>query len=165
MEHKEIQYQLVEKLIQLGWHISLAESCTGGKACGKIVDVADASKVLNASLVTYANEAKETYLGVKRETLETYGAVSEETAYEMCRGIAERNGAELGIGITGLAGPGGGTAEKPVGMVCFGFCIQGHIYTETRQFGPIGRNAVREAAAEYALQRAYELISDIHIVA
>lgn len=150
--------QLVNKLIEKGYHISCAESCTGGKVTAAIVDIADASKVLNASIVTYSNGAKMHYLNVAASTLEQYGAVSEETAYEMAKGIANANQAEVGVGITGTAGPGGGTIEKPVGMVCFGFSINGKVTTATKQFGEIGRNEVRDASVEYVLDTLLELL-------
>ena len=129
------QERLVEILIEKGFTISFAESCTGGKMAAAVVDVADASKVLNASFVTYSNEAKMKYLNVQSDTLENFGAVSEQTAKEMAEGIAKANNADIGVGITGIAGPGGGTDEKPVGTVCFGYCIQGRTLTETVHFG------------------------------
>lgn len=150
--------EVVSILIKKGLHISCAESCTGGKLTGAIVDVADASKVLNASIVTYSNEAKMKYLGVKEETLKAYGAVSEETAREMAAGIAKENEAEIGVGVTGLAGPGGGTKEKPVGMVCFGFSILGEVTTITKRFGDIGRNQVREKSVEFVFDTLAEML-------
>ena len=108
---------LVKKLIEKKYTISFAESCTGGKMAATIVDVADASKVLNASFVTYANAAKMKYVNVSKETLDTLGAVSEQTAKEMAEGVAKANQANVGVGITGIAGPTGGTVEKPVGTV------------------------------------------------
>lgn len=151
--------KFVYKLIQLGYHVSCAESCTGGKLAAALVDIADASKVLDASIVTYANEAKMHYLGVSKDTLDTFGAVSEETAYEMAKGVAIANHAEVGLSVTGIAGPGGGTKEKPVGTVCFGFFINGTITTIRKQFGDLGRNAVRDASVSFALQQALELLS------
>lgn len=150
--------KLVNILIEKGYRISCAESCTGGKLTGAIVDVADASRVLDASIVTYSNEAKIKYLGVKKETLARYGAVSEETAREMALGIAKANLAQIGVGVTGLAGPGGGTKDKPVGMVCFGFFISGEITTVTKQFGDIGRNQVREKSVEFVLETLIEML-------
>lgn len=150
--------QLVKKLIEKGYHISCAESCTGGKVTAAIVDVADASKVLNASIVTYSNEAKMHYLNVSASTLETYGAVSEETAREMAAGIASANKAEVGVGVTGTAGPGGGTPEKPVGTVCFGFFINGEVTTIKKQFGDLGRNKVRDASVEFVLDTLLQLL-------
>lgn len=143
--------RLVDLLIEKNYTISFAESCTGGKMAAAIVDVADASKVLNASFITYANEAKMKYVGVKAETLEKYGAVSEQTAREMAEGTAEANNADVAVGISGIAGPGGGTKEKPVGTVCFGYYIAGEIFTETVQFPDEGRNRVRDMSVEHVL--------------
>lgn len=145
------QERLVEILINRGFTISFAESCTGGRMAGAIVDVADASKVLNASFVTYSNEAKIKYVHVLEETLDKFGAVSEQTAKEMAEGAALANTADIGVGITGIAGPGGGTDEKPVGTVCFGYCIRGITKTETVHFGALGRNVVREKSVEHVL--------------
>lgn len=150
--------KIVKKLIEKGYSISCAESCTGGKVTAAIVDVPDASKVLGASVVTYSNEAKNQYLGVKEETLKQYGAVSEETAREMATGIAKVNHAEIGVGVTGIAGPGGGVPEKPVGMVCFGFFINGENYTVTKQFGSLGRNQVRDASVEFVFDTLLQRI-------
>ncbi|MBQ9983453.1 MAG: CinA family protein [Lachnospiraceae bacterium] len=143
-------YELVvQKLIQRGYHISFAESCTGGMACAALVSVADASKVLDVSFVTYANEAKMQYLGVDEMTIKQYGVVSEQVAHEMAMGVAKQAGSQVGVGITGVAGPGGGTKEKPVGMVCFGFCVEGNVSTYTVQFGDVGRNEVRTRSVEF----------------
>ena len=139
---------LVDLLIEKGLHISFAESCTGGMACARLVDVANASKVLDASFVTYANEAKMQFVGVDPETLNAYGAVSEPVALQMAKGAAKVSGAEVGVGISGIAGPGGGTAEKPVGTVCFGFFVNGRELALTKHFGSLGRTAVRQAAVE-----------------
>lgn len=143
---------VVNKLIEKGYHISFAESCTGGLACGALVDVADASKVLDVSFVTYANAAKIKYLGVKAETIEQYGVVSEEVARQMAEGVAKEAGSHVGVGITGVAGPSGGTKDKPVGMVCFGFLIAGQVVTFTKQFGNIGRNEVRAKSVEFVYE-------------
>lgn len=145
------QEVLVRILIEKGFTISFAESCTGGKMAGAVVDVPDASKVLNASFVTYSNEAKMKYVNVSNDTLDRYGAVSEQTAKEMAQGVAKVNNAQVGVGITGIAGPGGGTNEKPVGTVCFGYCIQGNTKTETLHFGALGRDVVREKSVEHVL--------------
>lgn len=148
MEKRE---KLVQLLIEKKFTISFAESCTGGKMAAAIVDVADASKVLNASFVTYANEAKMKYAGVRQETLEKYGAVSEETAREMAEGTAKANNADVAVGISGIAGPTGGTKEKPVGTVCFGYYIDGRIFSETVLFADEGRNIVRNHSVEHVL--------------
>ncbi len=153
-----LEEEVVEKLIEKGYHISFAESCTGGLCCGTIVNVTNASKVLDASFVTYANEAKISLLGVRAETILDNGVVSEEVAYEMAKGVAEKANSEVGVGITGVAGPGGGTAKKPVGMVCFGFFVNGVTTTYTMQFGEIGRNQVRKSSVEFVLKKLLELI-------
>lgn len=153
----------VSLLIQANKTVSFAESCTGGMACARLVDVPDASKVLNASFVTYANEAKMQLLGVKKETLARFGAVSEETAREMAEGICRANKAAVGIAISGIAGPGGGTEEKPVGTVCFGFCIDGTTRTVTRRFGNLGRQKVREAAVDFVFDTLCKLLEKDNI--
>lgn len=141
--------ELVSLLIDKGHTISFAESCTGGMAAASIVDVADASKVLNASFVTYANEAKIKYANVSGETLDKYGAVSEQTAGEMAEGTARANNADVAVGISGIAGPTGGTKDKPVGTVCFGYYVAGKLFTETVHFGNLGRNNVRRKSVEH----------------
>lgn len=155
-----LEEQLVNKLIEKKRHISCAESCTGGLVASRIVNVANASKVFDASFVTYANEAKIKYLGVSPETIVKYGVVSEEVALEMAAGVAKETGAEVGIAVSGIAGPGGGTEKKPVGMVCFGFYVDGKITTKTCQFGNPGRNEVRALSTEYALQTVLKLLAD-----
>ena len=150
--------QVVKRLKALNWHISFAESCTGGLAAGTLVNVASASEVFDGSFVTYANEAKSELLGVKPETIAEHGVVSEEVAAEMASGCAVQMNARVGVGITGVAGPTGGTARKPVGMVCFGFFIDGRMYTFTRQFGPAGRNRVRQASVDFVFGKLAELL-------
>lgn len=153
-----MQKIVVDKLMKRGYHISFAESCTGGLVAATLVSVADASKVLNVSFVTYGNEAKMRYLGVREDTIWQYGVVSKEVAYQMAEGVSKETGSEIGVGVTGIAGPGGGTARKPVGMVCFGFCINGKVYTDTKQFGDIGRNEVREKSVNYVYERLEQLL-------
>lgn len=149
---------LVNRLIEKNWHISCAESCTGGLIASRIVNVANASHVFDVSFVTYANEAKVRYLGVSEATIANYGVVSEEVVLEMAAGVAKEAGSEVGIAVSGIAGPGGGTEKTPVGMVCFGFYVNGQITTVTRQFGSPGRNTVRALSTEYALQTVLLLL-------
>ncbi|MBQ8907277.1 MAG: CinA family protein [Clostridia bacterium] len=150
--------QVVSLLKEKKYHISFAESCTAGLAVGALVEVASASEVLSVSFVTYANEAKVKYAHVSQKTLKKHGAVSEQTAGEMAKGCAKEAKAEVGVGISGIAGPGGGTPEKPVGTVCFGFYVNGVLSTQTCHFGDIGRNEVREASVKTALRRLHELL-------
>lgn len=153
-----LEEKVVDRLIELGYHISFAESCTGGLCCGTLVNVTNASKVLDVSFVTYANEAKMEFLGVNADTILSNGVVSEEVAYEMASGVAKVSKSQVGVGITGVAGPGGGTEKKPVGMVCFGFSINGHVKTYTMQFGEIGRNQVRKSSVEFVYQTLLKLL-------
>lgn len=154
----DIEYKVVEKLIEKNYHITFAESCTAGLAAAKLVNVPDASKVLDVSFVTYANEAKQKYVNVNEDTIEANGVVSEEVAGEMAAGAANAMGAEVGVGISGIAGPSGGTDKKPVGMVCFGFYVNGNISTYTMKFGDIGRNNVRAASVDFCYEKLLELI-------
>ena len=150
--------QVVAALQEKGYRISFAESCTGGLCSARLVSVADASKVFDAGVVTYANEAKIKYLDVKPESIEQYGVVSEPVAGQMAEGVAKAQNAQVGVGVSGIAGPTGGSELKPVGTVCFGFYIDGEVTTVTRQFGNIGRNAVREAATEFVFETLAELL-------
>lgn len=154
----DLTEKVVHQLIKKGYHIAFAESCTGGLVAGALVNVADASKVLDVSFVTYANEAKMKYLGVEKTIIEKYGVVSEQVAQQMAEGVAKEAASEIGVGITGVAGPTGGTKDKPVGMVCFGFFVDGAVYTDTVQFGDIGRNEVRSQSVEYVYKRLHELL-------
>lgn len=116
---------LIDLLKEKRLTVTTAESCTGGLLSGELVSVSGASEVFKEGFVTYANEAKEKYLGVQSETLQKFGAVSEETAKEMAEGAALRTGADTAIAVTGIAGPGGGTDEKPVGLVYIGVYVKG----------------------------------------
>lgn len=160
---KMIEKHEAEKVVKLlakkGWHITFAESCTGGMAAAELVGVASASAVFDASLVTYANEAKIRYLGVSPASIEAHGVVSEAVAGEMAVGVAKVNHAEVGVGISGIAGPLGGTAEKPVGMVCFGFYVNGKTVTKTVQFGNLGRNVVRQKSVDFVYDTLLELLA------
>lgn len=132
-----------------GGSISAAESCTGGMFASMIVGVPGSSEILNESVVTYADSAKMKYLGVKEETLKQYGAVSEQTAREMAEGICKNTDSLVGVGITGIAGPDGGTEEKPVGLVYIGVCLDGKT-SVTKLLLAGDRAKIREAACLHA---------------
>lgn len=149
--------ELVLKLIEKNYKIATAESCTGGMLASKIVNVPMASKVLDESVVTYANEAKVKYCKVSQKSIEKYGVVSEPVAGEMSKGIADSAGANVGVGISGIAGPTGGTETKPVGMVCFGFCINGEVQTFTKYFKG-SRTKVRKQSTNYAINKLLEIL-------
>ena len=150
--------KLVLKLIEKGYKIATAESCTGGMLASKIVNVPMASKVLDESVVTYANEAKIKYAGVSAKSIEKYGVVSEPVAGEMAKGIAKSAGANVGVGISGIAGPTGGTETKPVGMVCFGFSVNGSVQTFTKYFKG-SRTKVRKQSTNYAINKLLEILN------
>ena len=139
----------VSLLLDRGWHISFAESCTGGMAAATLVDVAGASAVFCESFVTYSNEAKIKRLGVSAETIGEYGVVSEPVASEMARAVADVTDSQVGVAISGIAGPGGATPTKPVGTVCFGFFINGEVYTFTKHFANMDRYSVRQASVDF----------------
>jgi nicotinamide-nucleotide amidase len=139
-----------EALAGRGETLALAESCTGGLIAKRVTDVSGASAYFPGGVVSYANEAKVKLLGVAAATLEAHGAVSEETAREMAEGARARFGATYGLAVTGIAGPSGGTDEKPVGTVCFGMAEEGRTTSEARYFGG-GRDWVRLRASQHAL--------------
>ncbi|MBG0811587.1 CinA family protein [Methylosinus sp. H3A] len=133
--------------------LTTAESCTGGLVAGAITEVAGSSDAFDRGFVTYSNAAKEEMLGVPHDILERYGAVSAETARAMANGAAERSFADIAVSITGIAGPGGGSEEKPVGLVHFA-CLRKGFGVEhvERRFGPGTREAIREASVVQALE-------------
>ena len=153
-----MEEEVVLKLIEKKYHIAFAESCTGGLCAARLINVANASKVLNVSFVTYSNEAKNKYLGVSFDTIEKYDVVSIEVAKEMAKGAALNTESTVGVGVTGVAGPTGGSDLIPLGTVCFGFYINGALFGEKIQFGNIGRNNVRKAATDYVFKRLNELL-------
>ena len=146
-----LEEKIVTELIKRNYTITTAESCTGGLLAGRILNVSGASGVYNAGHITYSNEAKERLLGVLHETLDVYGAVSEQTAKEMAEGAAKAARANVGLSTTGIAGPGGGTPEKPVGLVYVGCSINGETSVQECRFCG-NRKENREAAVEAAVE-------------
>ena len=149
-----------EALRNRGWHITFAESCTAGLAAATFVGLPSASTVFDRSFVTYANEAKVDMVGVDPTDIERYGVVSEIVAGEMASGAAAAAHAEVGVGISGIAGPDGGSERKPVGMVCFGYYVKDSLSTETVYFGNIGRNAVRESSVRRVFAMLRRLLAE-----
>lgn len=136
-----------------GLRIAVAESCTGGLVGAELTAIAGSSDVFDRGFVTYSNEAKRDMLGVPAEILDTAGAVSAETARAMAEGALARSNADVAISVTGIAGPGGGTADKPVGLVWFAVAARGHAtHAKHRLYAGFGRATVRKAAAETALR-------------
>ena len=152
-----LEEKIVKELQNRGYTITTAESCTGGLLAGRILNVSGASAVYNEGHITYSNEAKERLLGVSHDTLEKYGAVSKQTAAEMAEGAARVANANVGLSTTGIAGPGGGTSEKPVGLVYVGCCINGDVTVEECRFKG-NREENRASAVEAALQLLLESI-------
>lgn len=153
---------LGERLVDRGWMFSCAESCTGGLLAAAMTDTPGSSQWFDRGVVAYSNAAKQDFLRVHAETLERFGAVSEETAMEMAAGVlAGAPISDFAISTTGIAGPDGGTAGKPVGMVCFGFATRTEqgvaTRAETRVFAG-DRQAVRAAAVSFALSTALGFI-------
>lgn len=139
------------ELLASGTSISLAESCTGGKLASLLTEHPGISRVFEHGFVTYSNAAKERDLGVDAALLREFGAVSCEVAGAMARGAAQAAGSELALSVTGIAGPAGGTDEKPVGLVCFGSYLRGEVRTSVRRFPPGERGWIRSLAARQAL--------------
>ena len=135
-----------------GWRLGVAESCTGGMIASRITSFPGASRFFTGGFITYSNAMKERYCGVKPATLERYGAVSEETAREMAAGTRTALGVETSIAVTGIAGPSGGTAEKPVGLVFIATSVNGTIEVKRETF-PGNRDTVRQRTVAHALNQ------------
>ena len=142
---------LLERCKAKGLTIATAESCTGGLIAGALTEIAGSSAVVDRGFVTYSNEAKQEMLGVPAATLASAGAVSAETAEAMVEGALARSAADLAVAVTGVAGPGGGTAEKPVGLVWFAVGRRGGSLRTQRRVFPGDRSAVREATVLHAI--------------
>lgn len=154
--------QLANALARLlhgqGLHLTVAESCTGGWVAMALTGVVGSSEWFDRGYVTYSNQSKQQMLGVKATTLQTHGAVSEQTVAEMTSGALKASGADLALAISGIAGPGGGTAEKPVGTVCFAWQLPERQPVTARQWFAGDREAVRRQAVAHALKRLIELL-------
>lgn len=138
-------------LMAKGWRMVSAESCTGGWISQAVTAVAGSSNWFDRAYVTYSNEAKRDLLGVRQETLDHFGAVSRETVLEMVTGALERSKLDIAVAVTGIAGPDGGTAEKPVGTVWFGFATVGQPAQAQAQVFAGDRYRVREQSVAFAL--------------
>lgn len=149
-EDVTLEEAIVALLKEKNMKVTTAESCTGGLLAGRILNVPGASAVYREGYITYSNEAKERLLGVTSETLSLQGAVSPETAAEMARGAADAAQADAALSVTGIAGPDGGTKEKPVGLVYIGCCVKGKVRTERFQFSG-NREKIRDSAVVRAL--------------
>ncbi|MGJ8682521.1 CinA family protein [Paraglaciecola sp.] len=158
--NEDIHYlakMLGEKLLDKDWTISCAESCTGGGIGYAITCIAGSSAWFNRGFITYSNEAKQSLLDVKADTLNTYGAVSEQTVAEMAVGAATKAQSNISISVSGIAGPDGGTIDKPVGTVWFGFFFNGEVIKIKQHFNG-NRDAVRIKAIEFSLSNILKLL-------
>jgi len=147
---------LAETLLGRQWMLATAESCTGGMVAAACTDLAGSSAWFERGFVTYSNAAKTQMLGVDAQLIATHGAVSEPVARAMAQGALQHSGAQLALAITGVAGPGGGTDAKPVGMVWFAFAGPWGVHSAVQHFTG-DRAAVRQAAALHALQQMHML--------
>lgn len=150
--------QIAEILVKDGRMLATAESCTGGGIAQLITSLAGSSAWYSYSVVSYSNTAKEKILGVEASTLEQYGAVSEPVAQKMAVGVARLAGAQVTVSVTGIAGPGGGSAEKPVGTVCIGWFVDGKVSVERFLFSG-DREQVRAQTIEKALDGVLQRIT------
>lgn len=142
-----------------GWLIATAESCTGGLIAGALTEIAGSSAVVDRGFVTYSNAAKVDLLGVMPATLDAYGAVSRETALQMVKGALSRSAADCAVAVTGIAGPGGGSSDKPVGLVHLSASSRnGKTIHREMRYGDLGRDRVRLATVRTALDLLLELL-------
>ncbi len=149
-ENETLEENVVSLLKKHDITVSTAESCTGGKLAGKLVNVSGASSVFGQGFITYSNKAKKKLIGVSKNTLKKHGAVSKQTAKEMAEGVSVTTSSDIGIGITGIAGPEGGTEEKPVGLVYIGCSVKEKVVAKEYHF--LGdRNDIRESSVMAAL--------------
>ena len=152
-----IEYKVMEYLAENNLTISTAESCTGGMVSAKLINYAGASKSFICGMCTYTNESKSRLLDINPDIIETYGAVSTNTAEAMCLGVSRVNGTDIGLATTGIAGPDGGTAQKPVGLVYIGVAFKGKSYVkELRLKGD--RNSIREDSANEVIKMLWEIL-------
>lgn len=143
---------VLDRLAARQWKVAVAESCTGGLVAGRLTAVPGSSRVFLGGIVAYHDEVKSSLLGVPEEWIRTHGAVSDQVVRAMARGAAERLSAQVAVAVSGVAGPGGGTPTKPVGLVWFGLHSPEGEWSWSERF-PGGRDEVRERSAQYALQR------------
>ena len=150
MDRTETVLELAEQLQRRGWWLACAESCTGGGIAAALTDVAGSSAWFDRGFVTYSNKAKQEMLGVSADTLARFGAVSRETAVEMATGTLVHSAAQLGVAVTGIAGPGGGSAAKPVGTVWIAWATERGVSAVREHFAG-DRAEVRAATVDAAL--------------
>ena len=152
-----------KKLIERGLTMSCAESCTGGMIAAKMTDIPGISAVFERGIVTYSNRAKMEELGVSEATLKQYGAVSSQTAEEMVRGLRKKTGSRVCVSVTGVAGPGGGTAEKPVGLIYIGVMVDERMEISELRTNNTNRSWNRNYTMLFALNQVNRMIDEMKI--
>ena len=163
MSNSDLANALLQACQQRGIMLATAESCTGGMIIAALTDIAGSSAVVDRGLITYSNEAKMEMLGVSAATLQAHGAVSRETVLEMAAGALTRSRAGLALAVTGIAGPGGGSPEKPVGLVWFGVALRGGpVAAELNMFADNGRDFIRRETVRHALEIGLRALGDTH---
>ncbi|MER9316599.1 CinA family protein [Mesorhizobium sp. M0659] len=163
MNNSDLANALLQVCQQRGIMLATAESCTGGMIISALTDIAGSSAVVDRGLITYSDEAKIEMLGVSPATLEAHGAVSRETVLEMAEGALARSRAGLALAVTGIAGPGGGSPEKPVGLVWFGVALRrGPVAAELNMFANNGRDFIRRETVKHALEIGLRALGDTH---
>ncbi len=159
-ENSSLEEKIVSLLQEKGWKIASAESCSGGMIASRLVNVSGVSDVFEEGYITYSNAAKHKLLGVSKQSLGQYGAVSSQVAGEMALGAARQARARAAIAVTGIAGPGGGTPQKPVGLVYIGCYVDGKVFVTENHFQG-SRQEIRTATTQAALSLLLEkLIRD-----
>jgi len=159
-EISDIAQTVITELAKANKMIVTAESCTGGLIAGALTTAPGSSEVVYGGFVTYANAAKIAMTGVPETMIERFGAVSKQVAGAMARGALRASGVDIAIAVSGIAGPGGGTAQKPVGLVHFGCASKGATYWQERYFTDLGREQVRLATIEVALTMVLEILGN-----
>ncbi|MCS5586700.1 MAG: CinA family protein [Gammaproteobacteria bacterium] len=149
---------LSQLLIDQSLTLSVAESCTGGNLSSLLTSISGSSNYFDRGYTTYSNQAKMDMLDVDAEVLKQFGAVSEQTAIQMVNGVIQNSHSDIAVSITGIAGPTGGTAEKPVGMVCFGFCVKDNHFVKTKHFSG-DREAVVADSVDFVIQTLIDELS------
>jgi nicotinamide-nucleotide amidase len=150
--------ELIRRLTNKGWLLATAESCTGGMVAAAVTDITGSSAVFDRGFVTYSNAAKTEMLGVPADLILHHGAVSSEVASAMAQGTLRQSNARIAVAVTGIAGPGGGTPAKPVGLVHFACATAAKTVHLEKKFGDLGRDGIRKAAVDTALQLLLETL-------
>jgi nicotinamide-nucleotide amidase len=155
----EITQELARVLIKNNWHLSTAESCTGGMVAASITELAGSSEWFERGYVTYSNQSKSEDIDVSQNLIEQHGAVSDQVARAMALGAKQNSGSDLSLSITGIAGPTGGSPEKPIGTVCFAWALANdQIVSETKHFEG-NRQQIRQQACDFSLRKLLSLVT------